>query len=85
VPKAFQNRQIQISLSYWTSDFFKLHRELLKAGKRPSRRFLKSGKYNSFFKADSTDHFLKPASGNLTGFEKFLANSKAVGAKRRQN
>jgi hypothetical protein len=29
-----------------------------------------------------THHFLKPASGNLTGFEKLSANSEESGAKR---
>jgi hypothetical protein len=30
----------------------------------------------------STHHFSNQASGNLAGFEKLLANSKAFGAKR---
>jgi hypothetical protein len=31
---------------------------------------------------NSAHHFWKPASGNLAGFEKLSANSKAFGAKR---
>jgi hypothetical protein len=39
---------------------------------------LKSGQH-------SAHHFCKSARGNLAGFEKFTANSKALGAKRLRN
>jgi hypothetical protein len=73
--KSFQNRRVQILCSYWTTDVSRvaasgLEIQQIGCRRRTNNSLLKSVQH-------SAQHFSKPVSGNLAGFKKLSANSKA--------
>jgi hypothetical protein len=83
LPKAFENRQVQILYSYWKTDFLELYCELLKTSQGQTREFSNPPNMplinNSLLKSrqHSVRHFLKLARANLTGFGMLTTNLKA--------